>query len=889
MTANQAMVDPSLMTALDEIAVELTDPAMDRQMELEAEMVEDGRSKFWDRMERARPGFDTEGRKRDGEESRTPAAQCLMRRALNPMKEGIDAWIAAADTGKPGRRHAALKHLQMVDPETASFLALKSCLDAFSLNLTEGVLCGRIGRLIEDEVRIRQFEQNAPGLLHAIRSRFETSNFKHHRRVLNALAKRHNVDLGVPWGDTDAIHVGAVLLTQVIERTGLFEVVFFQRGPAERHSSVQPTAATIAWVNERDGVSQFLLPTYMPMVVPPKPWTSPTGGGYRFGLARRLRLVKSRSRGYQAELREWDMPLVYRAVNALQATPWQVNTDVLRHLAPAARNGLGLGGLPTTRTEEIPPSPDVPVNKEDRTEAQAATLNTWKAAARDVHVENVQRRSKRMIVANTLSIAERYADEPTIYFPYTLDFRGRAYPVPSFLQPQGCDYQKALLRFSVGKPLGEQGAAWLAIHGANLMADCPTTGQKLDKGQLQERVDWVFANEDRIVAAAADPDASDFWLKAGGGDSCWQFLAFCFEWAGYVREGESFESHIPVALDGSCNGLQHFSAMLRDEVGGSAVNLVAHDRPADIYLEVRDATLEQIKLDALQPLIPTPDEPTDKAESKKESKAIKAQRAANADTRAAIAWLDANQLDRDLCKQPVMTMPYGSKQFGIREQLARKIAKRGHEFIDPATGEVSPGWNECGYLSKVIWGSLGEVVVKAREAMDWLQACARLAAAEQQPINWVTPDGFWVQQDYRERHVRQIKTQVAGVLFWPTLSEETEKADKMRQQNGVAPNFVHSMDGTAMRACINMSLDNDITHFAMIHDSYATHAADTERFYDCIRGSFIAMYEQEDVLANFRANLEAQLSEESSAQIPAQPTPGTLDLQGIARSDFFFA
>ena len=39
-------------------------------------------------------------------------------------------------------------------------------------------------------------------------------------------------------------------------------------------------------------------------------------------------------------------------------------------------------------------------------------------------------------------------------------------------------------------------------------------------------------------------------------------------------------------MDGSCNGLQNFSAMLRDEVGGKAVNLIPSDKPQDVYMEV---------------------------------------------------------------------------------------------------------------------------------------------------------------------------------------------------------------------------------------------------------------------------------------------------------------
>src|SRR5689334_1249230 len=88
---------------------------------------------------------------------------------------------------------------------------------------------------------------------------------------------------------------------------------------------------------------------------------------------------------------------------------------------------------------------------------------------------------------------------------------------------------------------------------------------------------------------------SNFWR---GADDPWQFLAFCFEWADYLdaeNEGRPFISHLPVAVDGTCNGLQHFSAMLRDPVGGEAVNLTPSDRPQDIYQRVADRTIELLK------------------------------------------------------------------------------------------------------------------------------------------------------------------------------------------------------------------------------------------------------------------------------------------------------
>ena len=52
------------------------------------------------------------------------------------------------------------------------------------------------------------------------------------------------------------------------------------------------------------------------------------------------------------------------------------------------------------------------------------------------------------------------------------------------------------------------------------------------------------------------------------------------------------------ALDGTCNGLQHYSAMLRDPVGGAAVNLRPSDTPADIYQTVADWVTDALQREA---------------------------------------------------------------------------------------------------------------------------------------------------------------------------------------------------------------------------------------------------------------------------------------------------
>jgi DNA-directed RNA polymerase, mitochondrial len=61
----------------------------------------------------------------------------------------------------------------------------------------------------------------------------------------------------------------------------------------------------------------------------------------------------------------------------------------------------------------------------------------------------------------------------------------------------------------------------------------------------------------------------------------WQFLAACFEVSDAFQSPDptAYESRLPVQMDGSCNGLQHYAALGRDKEGGMAVNLRPADQP----------------------------------------------------------------------------------------------------------------------------------------------------------------------------------------------------------------------------------------------------------------------------------------------------------------------
>ena len=60
-------------------------------------------------------------------------------------------------------------------------------------------------------------------------------------------------------------------------------------------------------------------------------------------------------------------------------------------------------------------------------------------------------------------------------------------------------------------------------------------------------------------------------------------------------------SRLPIHQDGSCNGLQHYAALGRDEAGAIAVNVKPSVRPQDVYTGVLNIVLVKIESDMAIP------------------------------------------------------------------------------------------------------------------------------------------------------------------------------------------------------------------------------------------------------------------------------------------------
>ena len=850
---------------------------VDREIDLELESKDNAYNAFMSKRNKAIS---------DNNLANIGTTKVLLSETIPAMVKGLDAWFAKVNNGKCGKRHRAASLANTLKSEEIAFIVSKTILSntMYRIGLTN--LSVKIGEAIEDEVRFntilasmspKEVQSFKVGMNKRIafqfRKRYAIQKEKH-------LADEGRVQLWNKWSQSDKFNVGMKMVELFALSTNLVHIVkVFVNGNIQY--SVELDADVAKYVEYQDTYLADLMMEHRPMIIPPKPWTNPFDGGYYINLKKPLQLVRMSAKDCDALYSDVDMPTVYKAVNAIQNTAWHINNRVLEvanavcsweHIPEALE-------MPTANPAEPPVRPiEADTNKDVQRE--------WRQAMTSYYQEDNKRKAKRILVNCILKLANDFKDDEAIYFPHNLDFRGRVYPV-TLIHPQGNDFMKSMLEFSEGVELGKDGHTWLAFQGANMWG--------LDKKPIEERIAWVYENSDMIISIAEKPLDNLQWTEA---DSPWEFLAFCFEWNDYLKIGESFKSKLAVAFDGSCSGLQHFSAMLRDEVGGEAVNLKPDDYVHDIYGIVAEKVKELLKKDMQEGTDDTIEATEDGSSYlKKGTKSL------------AKEWLD-HGVSRSVTKRPTMTLCYGASKFGFADQILEDtvypaLAHNPLSFSKPSQASR--------YMAGLIWDSLKGVVVKAVEAMEWLQTASGLLAKDKNiegknlPTTWITPAGFPVKQKYPKVRVKRLNTVLSGsIKIFDTTSGSTEEAtdgsvlrlafaeptdeiDSRKQKQGIAPNFVHSMDASHLMLTVCACVDKGVNAFAMIHDSYGVHAGYGSIMFTTVREVFVSTYTENDVLQDLHDHICNLLSPKMLKDLPEVPIKGDLDLDCAKESMYAFS
>lgn len=849
----------------------ISDDDFEREKKWESQMQERGRQRYL-RQVNAMRERDSEGN--------TSYGLSLIKHSIDAVQKAIDAYIEHSTNGGKGRHAIAATLLKGLDTNVVAFLTLRKLIDTISISKPLQNTAMYIANEIMFEAKLAKFKEGD-------RARWASTNhylrhsqgrtYKH--RVLNYALGKSEFVTWQPWPTSHRIHLGVRLIELVSESTGL--VIIEQGSKMIGHKKdfyyVRATPKVMDWITHHNAHAEVLAPDYYPTIIPPKPWTTMYDGGYWFDHPDVTTcLIKSRDgeylRSVNSLISNGHLEEVRQAVNAMQATAWCVDPEMLE-IAQACWNAGGdRAGLPPQDFHHLPLCP---ICGQDITYTASAlikhpcfeleenkdTFKVWKKQAKEIRELNASEQGKRISVAKTLKIAKTMSTYDRFFFPYQLDFRGRAYTIPAYLTPQGTDLAKGLLKFAEKKPLGTmQAVKWLAVHVSNTYGN--------DKVSLDDRYDWTIRNQEKILACAEDPLENTWWMDA---DSPFCFLSACKEWAGYVAEGLAFRSSLPIAMDGTCNGLQIFSLILRDEIGGQAVNLVPDDKPNDIYGIVAQRVINRIIEDSENKKLDV-DEVTDSGKFTfnryKDAQALR-----------------QLPISRKTTKRQVMVMPYGGTMQSCIEYTKLWLEGQGiwhrhsKEFHQYAV-----------VLARYIWDEIGNTVVKAREAMNYLQACARAVSKLNRPIYWETPLGLPIKQGYRKYDVEVVKTLIGDKVTKLSNTSKEIGYNKIKQANSISPNFVHSFDAAALQKTVYDCVTHGIHSYAMIHDSYGTHAADAPILAKTLRETFVQMFGHTDQLKRFEENILKQNSDGIEAgDLPTRPGFGSLDVEEVKNSLFFFA
>ncbi|KAB0793054.1 hypothetical protein PPYR_12674 [Photinus pyralis] len=585
-------------------------------------------------------------------------------------------------------------------------------------------------------------------------------------------------------------------------------------------------------------------PNEVPMMCPPVPWTSVKSGGYLVSPCEVVRLPMQAILQKQ-RLREAPPSQIYPSLdclNQLAAVPWKVNGPVLDVVLEVFNSG----GSTNLDIPELQPF--------------MAPLTQSPTDKKNVFRQKLQMKRKRAEVYSLwcdclyrLSLANHFRDD-VFWLPHNMDFRGRVYPIPPHLNHLGSDMARSLLVFAEPRPLGPNGFDWLKLHLVNL------TGLK-KRDSIADRL--IFANEvmDKVLDSADNPLTGKMWWAES--EEPWQTLACCMEIARAHRsdDPEEYLSHFPVHQDGSCNGLQHYAALGRDQAGAYSVNLSPSRVPQDVYSAVV-ALVEQQRA-------------KDEAGGNEVAKILK------------------GFIMRKVIKQTIMTTVYGVTRFGARLQIAKQLK-------DIENFPKEHVWAASSYLTGRTFDSLRSMFTSTREIQDWFTECARLiSSVGNENVEWVTPLGLPIVQPYNK-----YRSFGSRPLYEPFHMDKYEKPNVMKQKNAFPPNFIHSLDSSHMMLT-SLWCERKGLVFVSVHDCYWTHASTVAVMNEICRKQFVELHSQ-NILENLSQFLTERFSygigdfsDSASAgdmsklklnrALAKLPKTGDFDIKEVLQSVYFFS
>ena len=793
----------------------------------------------------------------------TTGGQKLLKLAIPQLIAGIEEAYSEMDNQVMGDIHGGrtdkwVNMIGQVTAEQAALITLNKCLEVCSgkyAKRREGLvrpLTKEIGKQINQQVKFENWLESEKEILKAhnatcapdkVRKKtraqytLDQANGQINRNRLARWEKKFATYRSTDWGD-DCYNIGAKLLDICVKHCPEFfnyKQVRTRNRDERRFSMTDEAWNTYVITEETAEINRpFLLPT----LIKPRDWAYSNGkveGGYYQidkGLFSDDRLTAHTSADKTASSTRF-----LNAVNKVQGTAWQINPFIHGAISRLTSSTVMRGGVTAGQEEHIPCMPTEEYAAMTKEEAIAYHTKRTKLLK-----GIVSRRGKHSAYARKWAIANELKDQPEFYYPHFSDFRGRLYPMPSELTPQGDQVAKGLLQFAKGEKLGATGLKWLMIHAANCY--------NMDKETLADREQWCWDNLEMLRSVSSNYVSDDRWviLKDDGDvdNEAFPFLAAAREITEAMKlsNPSDFVSHLAISQDGTCNGMQILSMLGKDQIGAEATNCTANAERKDLYITVANAVMANVERD-------------------------------KGSSVCAAEWADrltSVSKARKVVKRAVMTVPYGVTAGGIATQL-----EDDNFCLNMTDSKLS-----AQYMTSAILEAMESVNGKAVEIMQYFQSVANTLGEAGQGLSWYTPMGLKVTQQYNHLRERRIKTVLGDITL---AVEDAEMGLRLsKQANSSSPNIIHSLDAAMLQMTVERLSEQGHTCFAMIHDSYGMHASNVAELHVALREVARDMFGG-DLLSEIHEYMQSN----TDVTLPQPPQLGDYDINEITNAPYFFS
>ncbi len=819
--------------------------------------------------------------------SRKPEADIITE--ANPkVAIGIEESINYQKTKGRGTKPLWLDVFLKLKSEDLAHIGLSQTMDAVASIASRPSLFIIIGRRVEIQVwadGLKDFDSKAHNRIEQ-KSALKHNNFS--QRVRDAIYQAQQLGYTTAnWSKEKQLKIGAELYSQVMQHSEIFLEVDLGAN-LKTDFRITLTEKAKNELDKADKLAAWASPIFAPMVEKPKPWKSFNTGCYHLPeLAALVPLVRQcapdarRIINYQFEE---GIPKYAEAVNILQETKFKINTHILKAVEWAYKSGKIINKFPLNeplkKMKELRTLPDLDKMTQDQ-------KSIYISQKRDADKSDLEISSSSTNYKQDISTARSMSTfDDGFYLPWNMDNRGRCYHVSNFSYMRA-DYVKAMFLFHNGSRLTQDDNSlfWLKVHTANV---CDFDG--ISKGSLDERVEWFDKNLEMIIAVGTDFKATfDIWSKA---DKPFLFLAAAHAYSEFDKDRENYICHIPVQLDGTNSGAQHYGAASLDDKESDLVNLIPRDRPQDLYKVVADMANKEIQKDL-------------------KSKRKFSPKFTLTIGEMARRW-EKYGVGRSECKRNTMCVLYSSKVYGLTDQLMQDFMEplqkqvklnqlKSHPF-----GKTRSEQKQCAnYLARINYKSITATVKSATRGMEFIQNLCEILGKENKHYQFINRVDFPFVQNYRKYNSKKIQlyltdkiSHVNGIKVYKrkktvsTIVVPTSKVNVRKSIASSAPNTIHSMDSSHLLSTVLLARKYGVQDFFFIHDAFGTIPSQMEPLWISIREAFVNQYDPKTdycLYSDLLSQTADRLKNPADDRLKPIPPKGTLDILGVLESDYCFS